>query len=163
MNKKVIIPTLAMTLLLAVGSASADETAPVSEMPLDQGIVIDITGDESSGSAVDSANTEVIDQEPAPEIINGEVSANDGTVLPIDQGDVNTTPIDNGTVVETPVQTTPEVTPKEDTVVLTETQPVVETLPQTGISDNTGLIAGVLGLLAAVAYFVTRRSKTQTV
>lgn len=161
MKKKVIIPTLAMTLLLAVGSASADETAPVSEMPLDQGIVIDITDDTS---AVDSVNTEVIDQEAAttietaPTQVNDEAIANDGTVLPIDQGDVNTTEIDSGTVVET----APVVTPAQDTTVLTETQPVVETLPQTGIASNAGVVAGVLGLLAAVGYFLTRRSKEQT-
>lgn len=168
-KNKVIIPTLAITMLLAVGSASADETAPVSDMPLDQGIVIDITDD--SSSAVNSASTEVIDQAPAPEAqltptggmgttaVDSEAVANDGTVLPIDQGDVNTTEIDTGTVVET----APVVTPAQDTTVLTETQPVVETLPQTGIASNAGVAAGVLGLLAAVAYFLTRRSKEQAV
>lgn len=160
MKKLVVVQATALALLMAVGSASAEDSVPpVSEMPLDQGIVIDTTsGQVDTTAAVETTTTPAVDQGTE------DAAANDGTVLPLDQGDINASEIDAGGQAVQVETATPEVTaPEKDTVVLTEKQPVVEPLPKTGIADNGLLYAGLAGLLGVIALVVTRFRKAEQV
>ncbi|MFF2798177.1 LPXTG cell wall anchor domain-containing protein [Lysinibacillus xylanilyticus] len=160
MKKKLLIPTTALALFMSMSSAFAEESAPpVSDMPLDQGIVIDASADETG--AVANTSTEGVDvNAQVTQQAEEEAAANDGTTLPLDQGDINATEIDKGSK-EAEVETNqPEVAPEQDTVVLTENEPVVEPLAQTGIASNGLAYAGLAGVLGAVGFFVSRRYKT---
>lgn len=168
MKKLALVQTAAMALLiLTATSASAEEpTAPVSEMPIDQGIVIDVSGGEE-GTA-NTGNAQAQTQTPPTDVnalvteqAEEEAAANDGTVLPLDQGNIDAAEIDSGTGAVEQEGAQPQVTaPEEDTVVLTEKEPVVEPLAQTGIADNAVAYAGLVGVLGAVGLFVARRYKT---
>jgi len=154
-KKKLAIQSLALTALMVSGGTMVGATAPVSEIPLEEGIVIDT----STGTVDATATSEV--QETNAETTE-EVKANDGTSLPLDQGEVNSTDVDSGgEVVEVQPSTA---TPQEDTVILAEKEtPVVEPLAQTGISGKGVLYAGLALLLGAVAFLGTRFSKSSEV
>lgn len=173
--KKVIIavPTVALAMMIGMGSASA--TDAVSDMPLDDGIVVEVTEDtatttDTTEEATPSEDTSTVDEvvddgvveeadEPETAEEEEDAAANDGTTLPLDQGEVDATDVDEGTDTEKVEET--------KTVEKVVTAPVeeakVEPLAQTGIDGTTGITLGVLALLGAVGLTLTRKRKSQAV
>ena len=147
---------MALTALIVSGATVASATPAVSEIPLEEGIVIDTTT-----GTVDDEATEVV--EGTTDATTEEATANDGTSLPLDAGDVNATEPDTGGAV---VEVAPAPTPQQDTVTLAEKEtvveePKVEQLAQTGIADNGMLYAGVAAGVALLALVATKIFRTR--
>ena len=120
---------LILVMMFSVSTAFADENdASVTDLPLDQGIIIDMSQDEPSI---------ITDQGD-----DGAV-ANDGTELPLDQGNIGSGEIDTGSVIDTSTEVT-----------TTETKEpaktgAVEPLAQTGL-DSIWNLYSALALLIVV-------------
>ena len=160
MKKKVLVPATALAMMLAIGSASAEDTAPISEIPLEEGIVIDATGGDNAGAGTEAPTTDGAVQDAT---VTEDVTANNGATLPLDQGEVNGA-VEEGTVtVDTATQPQPEakeettVAPQEDTVILTEK---VEELPKTGLKEDGLLYATLALVLGGVALVANRFFKS---
>lgn len=136
-------------LFLSVIDFDKAEAATSSTLPLDTGIVIDVSGGES-----EDINALVTEQGNAQ--AQESVTTPEGNSLPIDSG---VTPPVSNEVDLSAKDTTVETKVKEEPVVLTEKQPVVQPLPKTGLMDNTIFIALGLLLIASVTLIINRKPK----
>ena len=159
MRNRFGINAVLVTALLVSGGSAVGAVAPISEIPLEEGIVIDTTtGTTETVDTNANTNATVETTDGNNGQTTEEAKANDGTTLPLDQGEVNSAEVDTGTgaVEVAPAPTTPQ----EDTVVLTE-KPKVEPLPKTGIADNALVYTGLALVLGLAGLVFTRFSKSK--
>lgn len=159
MRNRFGINAVMVTALLVSGGSAVGAVAPISEIPLEEGIVIDTTtGTTETVDTNANTNATVETTDGNNGQTTEEAKANDGTTLPLDQGEVNSAEVDTGTgaVEVAPAPTTPQ----EDTVVLTE-KPKVEPLPKTGIADNALAYTGLAFVLGLAGLVFTRFSKSK--
>lgn len=158
MRNRFGINAVMVTALLVSGGSVVGAAAPISEIPLEEGIVIDTT---TGATETADTNTTVETTQGNNGQTTEEPKANDGTTLPLDQGEVNSAEVDTGTgaVEVAPAPTSPQ----EDTVVLSqeETKPKVEPLPKTGIADNAMVYTGIALLVGLAGLMLTRFSKSK--
>ena len=162
MRNRFGINAVMVTALLVSGGSAVGAVAPISEIPLEEGIVIDTTtGTTETVDTNADTNATVETTQGNNGNTTEEAKANDGTTLPLDQGEVNSAEVDTGTgaVEVAPAPTSPQ----EDTVVLAqeETKPKVEPLPKTGIADNAMVYTGIALLVGLAGLMFTRFSKSK--
>ena len=157
MRNRFGINAVMVTALLVSGGSAVGAVAPISEIPLEEGIVIDTTtGTTETVDTNADTNATVETTQGNNGNTTEEAKANDGTTLPLDQGEVNS---GTGAVEVAPAPTSPQ----EDTVVLAqeETKPKVEPLPKTGIADNAMVYTGIALLVGLAGLMFTRFSKSK--